>query len=520
VRKLLVMALACLPLVGVVLAVPSNPTAVNLVAERQKLSDEKKEVRLAAVKQLGSWGTAASLAAPDLAGLLNDPDDEVANQAAVALAEIGPLAVKELVKAARPPATAPVRQRALYALSKMGPDAREAVPILKEALQDRHTPCRYYAAIALGELGAEAKAVVPDLSRTLTDNDEGVRNQAGQALANVGEEALPALRIMVEDEDWAVRLGGLQALAYHGPQAQALAPDMARLLTDDVADVRTQAAKALATLGPAAKEAVPQLLDAMKDDRYAVQMAAYQALTWVHADDGPGLLNIFRKLNAEHHWATPYHLKHYGPHPTDAIKPLIKQLEARDAGERLAAALSLGRLGPRAKEAIPALRKTLKDPNPQVQHCAAFALLCMDPPLNGKDLVQECLHKLDKGLDKIVALDNSALQNIQQFQKSLLAHQPLNAGKARSVNRRALFDPQIQTDYSTIVGVHILCSEQANSMLHISTCDNSLIIQTLPDQLQITWLNNRDGLHNMEPEGVPALITGLYQIAYYDLGFV
>ena len=81
-----------------------------------------------------------------------------------------------------------------------------------------------------------------------------------------------------------------------------------------------------------------------------------------------------------------------------------------------------------------------------------------------------------------------------------------------------MFDPN-QTDYSTIVGVHILCGK-ANSVLHISTCDNSLIIQTLPDQLQVTWLHNRQGLHDMEPEGVPALITGLYQIAYYDLGFV
>jgi HEAT repeat protein len=519
VRKLFVMALA-LPLVGVVLAMPTDPTAINLMAQRQKLADEKKEVRLAAIKQLGSWGTAASLAASDLGALLADPDDEVANQAAAALAEIGPLAVKELMQAARPPATAAVRQRALSALSKMGPDARAALPTLKEALQDRHTPCRLFAAIALSEMGEDAKAVIPDISRTLTDNDQGVRNQAAQALANLGDEALPALRIMVEDEDWAVRLGALQALAFHGPDAQALAPDMARLLTDDVPDVRAGAALALAALGPAAKEAVPQLLDALKDDRYPVQMAAYQALAWVHANDAPGLLNLYRKINAQHHWATPYHLKQFGPNPTDAVKPLIKQLEAKEPGQRLAAALALGRIGPPAKNAILPLTKSLKDPNPQVQHCAAFALLSIGTAPDSKDLQQNCLQRLDKGLEKIVALDTVALGNIQNLQRTLLANQPLNGGKARSVNRRAMFDPQIQTDYSTIVGVHILCSAQANSVLHISTCDNSLIIQTLPDQLQVTWLHNREGLHDMEPEGVPALITGLYQIAYYDLGFV
>jgi HEAT repeat protein len=521
VRKLLVLVLACVPLAGAVLAMPSDPTAVNLLVQRQKLSDESKEVRLAAIKQLGSWGTAASLAAPDLAQMLTDNNEEIANQAALALAEIGPAAVKELVKAAKPPALASVRQRALLALSKMGPDAKEALSTLREALQDRHTPCRSLAAIALGELGADAKAAIPELSKALGDNDEGVRKQAAIALANIGPESLPALRIMVEDDDWAVRLVGVQALAYHGPEAEELVPDLAKLLTDQVGDVRAGAATALGALGPAAKEAVPQLIEAIKDDRYDVQMAAYQALTWVQADDEQELLKTLRKINAKYQWATPYHLKQFGPNATDAVKPLIKQLEAKEDGHRMAAALALANIGHAAKEAIPALKKALNDPNPQVQHSAAFGLVYVvsDPLTDTNELLHGCLQKLGKGLEKVAADDATAIQNIQRFQQALLANQPLNGSKARSVNRRAMFDPQVQTNYSTIVGVHMMCSAQANSVLHFSTCDNSLIIQTLPDELQVTWLQNRGGLTSMEPEGVPAVINGLYQVAYYDLGF-
>jgi HEAT repeat protein len=112
-------------------------------------------------------------------------------------------------------------------------------------------------------------------------------------------------------------------------------------------------------LGAGAKDGAPQRLEALEDDRDPVQMAADQALAWVHANDAPGLLNLYRKLNAEHHWATPYHLKQFGPNPTDAVKPLIKQLETKDAGQRLAAALALGRICPPAKEAILPLQERI-----------------------------------------------------------------------------------------------------------------------------------------------------------------
>src|SRR5437660_8515397 len=88
-RRVLVPVLACLPLAAV-LAAPSDPTPMNLAAQRKALTDKKKEVRLAAVHQLGSWGNGASLAAPDIARLVQeDPDEAVANHAAMALAQIG-----------------------------------------------------------------------------------------------------------------------------------------------------------------------------------------------------------------------------------------------------------------------------------------------------------------------------------------------------------------------------------------------------------------------------------------------
>src|SRR5207244_10141993 len=183
---------------------PSDPTPMNLAAQRKALTDKKKEVRLAAVQQLGSWGNGASLAAPDLARLVHDdPDEAVANHAAMALAQIGPFGAKELAKAARSPTVA-VRQRALVALSKMGPAAKEAVSVLRETLEDRHPPFRALAAVALGEIGTDAKAATPDLLKLLNDSDAEVRKQVALALASIGPECVPALREMLADEDFGV----------------------------------------------------------------------------------------------------------------------------------------------------------------------------------------------------------------------------------------------------------------------------------------------------------------------------
>jgi HEAT repeat protein len=467
-RKILLSLLAALPLAAAVLAMSSEPTAVNLMKERQALTDEKKEERLAAIKRLGAWGNAASLAAPDLAKVLcEDPEDEVANQAALALAEIGPCGARELAKQYQAMKSVAVRERTLWALSKMGPEAREALPALKEALQDRHTPCRRYAAMALGELGVEAKGALPELRKALSDNDTEVRNQAAVAMANIGPDSLVLLRAMLDDEDFGVREKGVQALGLQGRLAEVAIPAMVKLLKDDAADVRAAAALALANMGPAAKTAMPHLLDIMKDPNDRVQRAGLQALMSCNGDDMDGLLEAFRKLNAEHHWAAPHVLKQFGTNPQDAIKPLIKRLEGKDDTERLGAALALAQIGKEASEAVPALRKLLKDASPQVQHSAAFAIAAILEVPGVDDTLETALAKIaKKGL--------AANARVQQFQQALAGNRAAT-GAARPVNRQALSDPSVQADYNTLVDIHVMTSVQVNASIGPTCADNKIM---------------------------------------------
>jgi HEAT repeat protein len=75
-----------------------------------------------------------------------------------------------------------VRQNAAIALAEVGPPA---LPSLTEALKDRNRDRRAAAAYALGQMGAAARSAVPALVRALDDEDRLVRRQAALAVGRV-----------------------------------------------------------------------------------------------------------------------------------------------------------------------------------------------------------------------------------------------------------------------------------------------------------------------------------------------
>ena len=62
-----------------------------------------------------------------------------------------------------------VRLAAAWALGKIGPDAKTAVPALTKLLKDKRSDVRRAAAFSLGEIGPEAKTAIPtSLSYSMT----------------------------------------------------------------------------------------------------------------------------------------------------------------------------------------------------------------------------------------------------------------------------------------------------------------------------------------------------------------
>jgi HEAT repeat protein len=129
--------------------------------------------------------------------------------------------------------------------------------------------------------------------------------------------------------DLVERQGAVWAYTEMGADA---VPFLAEALNDQqLTNCRLWAAYALRKIGPDAKAAEPQLELALKDDVSYVRVEAAGAL-----------------------WAISEHKA--------AIPALIELLKNEDAGVRYMAAESLERIGPKAKEAVPALTEALKDP--------------------------------------------------------------------------------------------------------------------------------------------------------------
>jgi hypothetical protein len=77
-------------------------------------------------------------------------------------------------------------------------------------------------------------------------------------------------------------------------------------------------------------------------------------------------------------------LARMGPAARDAVPALAHLVEqGPETQDRMAGAMALARMGPEAKAALPALRQMAKDPNERLQQVALAAIESIDPPLAG-----------------------------------------------------------------------------------------------------------------------------------------
>jgi hypothetical protein len=126
--------------------------------------------------------------------------------------------------------------KAARQLGEMGPKAKEAIPVLIEALKKEQKP-----------------------GNSLPDN-------AAQALGKIGEGAVPALIEVLKDRRatnaWPHAATALKVIGPKAKDALAALLEIAKTSKDPLAPLL--AVDALGAIGPAAKEAVPTLIELMR----------------------------------------------------------------------------------------------------------------------------------------------------------------------------------------------------------------------------------------------------------------
>ena len=361
-------------------AKPADPDMEELL---KGLESPIKVKRLQAMKGLGMKGTAAKEAvAPLIDHMRRHKDQDLANQAAQALAQIGSPAVGELIKALEDPSAA-VQIRALSALGILGPEARQGIVPVSRFLENKDAKIRALAAWVLGEIGPPARPAADTLAKALRDADPEVRRRAAEALHEIGSDMVAQLLPVLKEDDLKIRLSAVQALAIFHERKEA-GQALVDALRDPKMKVRTTAADTLVSLGTEAKAALPSLLIALKEPELELQSKAFTAIMAIgsYADDH--LLEGLDTINREQRWTGPYVLKQFGPKPSDAVRPLLRLLQDADATNRLGATLALAKLAPTAKAANGGLKIAQTDLNLAV--CAAALARTKETDKIGKSI--------------------------------------------------------------------------------------------------------------------------------------
>lgn len=305
--------------------------------------------RAQAAQELGWLGPVAAPARPALLKALNDQDQLVRLSAAASLAKIDPghrpgLAV--LIAALQNDDTT-IRRAAAEALGEIGPDAAVATRALAQALKDADVGVRYLAADSLGQIGPEAAAAVPALRQAL--QDKSLRSTAAGALGAIGpgaQGAVGALAAALDDADEASRWTLVTALArIGGPGSKVVVPILVKAIANK-RDTDMNCYRALILLeflGPEGQNAAAVVLDGIQAGRL---QRGWLTTTLSSID------------------------------PQRALPLLIADLRNEGVGGALKryAAAYLGFLGPRAKDALPALTAATKsDPLNDFNSICAWA---------------------------------------------------------------------------------------------------------------------------------------------------
>jgi HEAT repeat protein len=267
-----------------------------------------------------------------------------------------------------------------------------AVPVLCQLAENPDGNVRMQALLALSVIGPEAGAAAPVLAKIIKTEDNSARFlAAGEALARAdpaaAAETLSA--VLRDKENLGGRAWALAALLKLAPECQGTLPAVAELLHDPDARLRVEAAHVLWRMKQPAGPVVEALCAEANADEAAGGVQALIVLREMGPAAGPAVPALLKILQRPalpddgKQWGPPHRLavlrclQEIGPGAA-AAPALADLLKSGSPTVRAEAARTLGRMGPQAKPALPALQGALRDPDRAVRAAADGSLRLLD----------------------------------------------------------------------------------------------------------------------------------------------
>jgi HEAT repeat protein len=397
------------------------PTLVGLLSHPDPL------LRRAACEELQAFGADAEEAVPALTNAL---DDRVLRlYAATALGTIvrkPETAVPAVARLFATPTTA-ARERVVFAwtLKKYGPQARAALPELRQAFTDTDANLRQAAAIAVAHIDVDNQDALRVLSDILTkDSDPRRRRSTAQALAELGpraKEALPAVTQAVDDDDQTVRNAAQIALLRIGSASSRGPVALVQGLTSDTK--RHDAFLTLTQLPTFDLAVVKALMDLQRGTESEAAASADLLMCTKNLDQ-PEICAYLLRCFTDPHPRVRARSVIYAQRVPSLEKEIPRQLAKaaghRDAIVRLDAVKSLYSSYSRTPIAKVAFATALQDQDQTIRICAAMALA------SRPDRQPELLPILTSGLNnKDPQVQMWAVEGVRMFREATHGVVPL-----------------------------------------------------------------------------------------------
>jgi HEAT repeat protein len=212
-----------------------------------------------------------------------------------AIAQTGAEGVPELV-AALAHSDPRLRRNALFALRLIGPEAGEAIPVIRERLIDENGQVRSYAIDAYWHIRRDPGDVASVVAPLLADPDASVREAAAKVLDIIGRPAIGSLVALLKTQVPAARVPAVKVLGRIGwdedhPQVDQVLRELANVADSEARlesmttlaawghptssevrellqqkGARETALRAIIRLGPAAAENLNDVLDVLAEN--------------------------------------------------------------------------------------------------------------------------------------------------------------------------------------------------------------------------------------------------------------
>lgn len=193
---------------------------------RDSLTDTERPVKRAAVQAVIHYTISATSTIPNLIKLIDtEKDSDISWFAAEALGEFGPLAkdaVPILLKAvqnkASPVSGPSLCEKAIIALGQIGPASKDALPELKKMLLEDTGYLGVQSAEAIGRIDPDDNSPYPYLNARLRNGDPYIKRLSLTALRSFGrnnrDESIKLANLAISDPDDEIRSNAAELIDY------------------------------------------------------------------------------------------------------------------------------------------------------------------------------------------------------------------------------------------------------------------------------------------------------------------